>query len=365
LSPSLVEYFHALILRLFLLLLLTVRLHTHYCKITHADYSTELPKAKKRKVEKKRKAEKDLDDATVSKTRYDGYHFKNPALRRYNATQMVARPPYMPHILPDFVIARQRAFEHIDLMPEEEGGSLSFIPPSSIFNNVGFKRVPQYTMMLLRLWPYILKRVTLARADTSVRPLTAGKWRSILGGEYWQNQWKASKDSDKFDLEKNFWRRGGLEIFGKTFNAQVVKGALPEFGLLHCGCVPTVKKVEANKALISEVVISLVQWEHLLQLAALASKSLKELGIPKIPKTEERDRDDLYVPDVDEFQSKGGVIKIIRKIVLGGQALSNSGWPKPYSGWQSRDDSDLRLKWLPFTRVFFLRHADEREMFER
>jgi hypothetical protein len=306
---------------------------------------------------KKRKAEKSLDEEAVSKTRYDGYRFKNPALHRHNATLSNPRPPYMPAISPEHEVAMQRSLKHIDLLPVVDGGAASFLPPSTIFNNVGPERVLRYTTMLLQLWPFLLHRISLARSDSNVRPLTAKAWRSVLGGEFWKDLWPKDKRDD-FKVAVNYWRYGSDVIFGKELSLQVRQGRELQLGRLICGCEPTLDIVTQCKILITDVVSGLAQWEHLLQLAALAPGSVAKSGVPVI---KDHGRE-LCVPNFYE-DKQVGVLALIKTIALGGQDVPSCGWPYIFCGWELRDEVDLR-KWLLAVREFFLQHAAHRAIFD-
>jgi hypothetical protein len=267
----------------------------------------------------------------------------------------------MPIVAPEYEVARQRGLTLINMLPAREGGFASFIPPSSIFHNVGGERAVQYAVTVLQLWPYILRRVTLARSDPKVRPLTTKMWRGVLGGEYWKNLWPKDK-RDNFSATTNYWRYGSEAIFGTKFSADIRQGQTPRMGRLLCRCNPSLDHVKAHKSLLTDVVAGLVQWEHLLQLASLASSSIAALGIPSF----EDHGNTICLPDFFETDrdKNNGVLKLIKKIVLNGQDVPSSGWPPLFNGWEIGDEKPLR-KWLPATRDFFLNHASHRDIFDK
>jgi hypothetical protein len=215
--------------------------------------------------------------------------------------------------------------------------------------------------MTLKLWPIILQRISIARVDPAVRPLTASEWRAVLGGEYFQRQWpKALRDEAR--IAPNVWRFGGESFFGKEMSAKIANGVLPVWGRLLCGCEATKENVEANKTIIPMVVFGIAQWELLLQFAALAPHSMEALDIPIIVDGPRK----LRVPDFFNLDRarNGGALGLIKTIVLGSteaDTIPSHGWLTPFNGLDT--STKEKRVWLKAMRSFFLGHAAHRDRF--
>jgi hypothetical protein len=335
--------------------------HSWYLELT-----TAIAPQKKRKGKATKAVDVFADDVRAdegSTSRYEGFKYRNPALKRFNATFLAGRSPNLPLPLYQYETAKQKGFAHIHLLPVVPGHLASFIPPISIFNNPkNPARVTQYVLMTLKLWPLILRRVLVSRKDPAVRPLTASEWRAVLGTEYFQRQWPITL-RDESRIAPDFWRFGGEAFFGKAMSKDIVNGMVPTWGRLLCGCEPTKANVEGNKAIVPMVVYGVAHWELLLQFAALAPQSLEGLGVPTIVDGPRK----LCVPDffnADRTRTSG-VLGLIKTIVLGStkdDAIPSHGWLTPFDG-PELPTKEKRI-WLKAVRSFFLSHAVHRDRFE-
>jgi hypothetical protein len=184
----------------------------------------------------------------------------------------------------------------------------------------------------------------------------------VLGGEYFKYLWPDKERAD-FDSAADFWRHGGDLFFGKKMSAEVLAGYSPasELGRLLCGCEPSAAKLEGKSRILPELVYGISQWELLLQLVSLVPESVKKLGVPAI----QHGKATLYVPDFlqADVDLNSGVIRLIRKIALGGKPVLQHGWLTPYLGFDYDHVKDLR-DWISALRDYFLIYAPHREEFQ-
>jgi hypothetical protein len=300
----------------------------------------------------------------VSTARYEAFRFRNPALKRFNAYLLKGRSTSLPLPVLQYEVAKQRGFAHVDLMPEVEGHLASFFPPTTLFHNdSNSSRVLKYAVMALKLWPLILHRISLARDDPKVRPLTGKEWRNVLGGEYFKMKWPKVERTG-FPEAEDFWRYGGVEFFGQAISDKITGpqrySPASSFGKMLCGCDPTIEKVQKEPQVLEEVVTGIAQWELMHQLVELAHSSMKSLGLPP---TQIGDRT-VFIPDFTgaDRELKSGVFGLIRKIVLGEHAIPVHGWLEPFSGLEYNNVKSYRA-WINALRSYVLSHTDRSEIF--
>jgi hypothetical protein len=281
------------------------------------------------------------------------------------------RSPNLPLPLYEYEIAKQKGFAHIDLLPKVKGYVSSFIPPTSIFNNPkNPERAAKYAAMTLKLWPLILRRISLACVDSDVRPLKASDWRQVLGGEYFQNQWPAEERKD-FKAAPDFWRHGGALFFGNEDSRKILGAHLgthppftPTFGTLLCGHEPTLERVQKNPTIIPMVVYGVAHWDRLLQFALLAPEAMANIEIPGF---DDGPRGVTRVPDFfgTHRTRNDGAIALIKQVVLGNlgeDAIPAHGWLRPFSGLEG--STKEKREWIKAARTYFLQRAAHRHDFD-
>jgi hypothetical protein len=295
-------------------------------------------------------------DDLSSKERYAGFHSANAAFSRYIDTAALIRPSYMPSPIAAFERAQQRGIAHMDMLPNVQGHLSYYVPPVHLFYGCQSpERLTIYATTAVKLLPFFVRRIKLG-----LQPLSAKRWREILGGEYWNLSCWPKEERSAFDMNGDFWKFGSEEIFGKELSDLIRLGKVPELGKLECGCAPTPDKIQGYGPLIEDIVYGLNQWALLHQLSSISQAALTDAKIPAI---KDRARM-LYIPDFFErdHSSKQKIIRRILSIVTGGQDIPTSGWPRCWSGPEADDDGERR-EWLESLRSFFLKFADHRTRF--
>jgi hypothetical protein len=213
-------------------------------------------------------------------------------------------------------------------------------------------KLSAYLVQVVRLWPYLKARVSLARADSSVSLLTQADWHDIMGSSYLSYNMRPDEKKNGEHNDSIFWKHGGPKVFGQTLSDNIRNGSVvPEFGLLECGCEPTLEKLA--DPLLAESIAFRIAMENLAHTFCLLVQPVLKKALPCLKDPEGKE---YAMPDFDSAEDLANptIDKVLRDVldVLGN---AREGQSPP---WHSADVLE-RYTWTRALHRFIITHVHE------